>query len=443
MYALVDCNNFFVSCERVFQPWLEGRPVVVLSNNDGCVVARSNESKAMGIRMGTPFYQVKHLVDKGLLEVRSSNYMLYGDLSDRVMSILADAVPKIEIYSIDEAFLVMDGIPEEQVVEICRTLVAKVRKWVGIPVSIGVAGTKTLAKIASHFAKKYRGYRGVCVIDSEQKRMKALELTPVEDVWGVGRKNAVKMHDAGVITAADFVARPEQWVERHFAIPGVRTWKELQGIGCLEEELPEKRKSICTSRSFADMISDEDEIAVKVADFAAHCARKLREEGTAAYQVTAFLRTNRFREDLDQYCPQATVTLPVAANSTQEIVTAALKAFRTVFRPGFNYKKAGVVVDQIVDRDEVQGVIFGFDEDMRHRQDILSSVMDAVNENRRLPADQDRTAGQERPARRGHRSGRDVICLASQHLGHFADGIRSEHRSRRYSTDFSEIMEIR
>ena len=379
--------------------------MVVLSNNDGCVVARSNESKAMGIRMGTPFYQVKHLVEAGRLEVRSSNYILYGDMSDRVMSILADAVPKIEIYSIDEAFLVMDGLDGERIAGICRELVSKVRKWV----------------------------------DDDEKRMKALSLTPIGDVWGVGRRNVVKMQEAGVLTAADFVERPEVWVDRHFAIPGVRTWKELQGIVCHEEELPDKRKSICTSRSFADMLADSGEIEVKVADFAAHCARKLREEETAATQVTVFLMTNRFRTDLAQYNPSATVTLDVAASSSPEIISAALKAFRMIYRPGYQYKKAGVIVDGIVDKDAVQGVIFGFDNTARERQDVLSSVMDAVNDSLGL---MERSPVRPSGRRRRHSSGTDVIGVASQHLGHFADGIRSEHRSRRYTTDFSEILDI-
>ena len=190
MYALVDCNNFFVSCERVFRPQLEGKPVVVLSNNDGCVVARSNESKSMGIRMGTPFYQISRLADIGKLEVCSSNYTLYGDMSARVMSILADAVPRIEIYSIDEAFLILDGFNEKDVRPLCSHLVAKIRKWTGIPVSIGIAPTKTLAKIASHFAKKYPGYKGVCMIDDDAKRVKALSMTPVGEVWGIGRRLA-------------------------------------------------------------------------------------------------------------------------------------------------------------------------------------------------------------------------------------------------------------
>lgn len=241
MYALVDCNNFFVSCERVFQPQLEGKAVVVLSNNDGCVVSRSNESKAMGIRMCTPFYQVKHLVDEGRLYACSSNYALYGDLSGRVMSLLADAVPKIEIYSIDEAFLHLEGIPQDQVPMLCRNLVEKVRKWVGVPVSIGVAPTKTLAKIASHFAKKYSGYRGVCMMDTDKKRVKALSFTPIDDVWGIGRRLAPRMVAKGVKTALDFAQRPREWVDGNFNLPGVRTWEELNGRVCHEEERQERR----------------------------------------------------------------------------------------------------------------------------------------------------------------------------------------------------------
>ena len=419
MYALVDCNNFFVSCERVFQPQLEGRAVVVLSNNDGCVVARSNESKAMGIKMGTPFFKVKHFVESGALEVRSSNYALYGDLSARVMSILAETVPHIEIYSIDEAFLHLDGISREAVPGLCRDLVARIRRWVGIPVSIGVAPTKTLAKIASHFAKNYPGYKGVCMMDSDAKRLKALELTPIEDVWGVGRRLAPRMHASGIRTALDYVTRPESWVRSNFNIPGVRTWEELQGRACVEEDREERRKSICTSRSFADMISDEDELCLRVSDFAASCAHKLREEGSAACEVTTFLYTNRFREDMRQYFPSATVRLAVAANSTHEIVGAALRAFRTIYRPEYMYKKAGVIVNAIVPADAVQSSLFDNDEELRDRQERLSKVMDAVN------------AG-----------GNSLLRLASQRSGHYADGIRSEYSSRLYSTSLDDIIEI-
>ena len=422
MYALVDCNNFFVSCERVFRPDLEGRPVVVLSNNDGCVVSRSNEAKAMGIPMGQPFFKIRSLMDKGQLVVFSSNYALYGDLSSRVMSLLADAVPQIEIYSIDEAFLHLEGIDPEKIPVLCRDLVDKIRKWVGVPVSIGVAPTKTLAKIASHFAKKHKGYNGVCMMETDAKRLKALALTPIDDVWGIGRRLAPKMLARGIKTALDFVHRPREWVGETFNINLVRTWEELQGRACLEEEREERRKSICTSRSFAEMIEDERELQLRISDFAAMCARKLRQEGSAAYDVTAFLYTNRFREDLQQYFPSATIRLEVAANSAQEIIGAALRGFRTVYRPGYQYKKAGVIVSGIVSDEEIQGSLFDFDDKLRQKQDKLSEVMDAVN---------------------AETAGNSLIRLAVQRPGHYADGIRSEFRSNLYSTSLDEIIKVR
>ena len=422
MYALVDCNNFFVSCERVFRPDLEGRPVVVLSNNDGCVVSRSNEAKAMGIPMGQPFFKIRSLMDKGQLVVFSSNYALYGDLSSRVMSLLADAVPQIEIYSIDEAFLHLEGIEPDKIPVICRDLVDKIRKWVGVPVSIGVAPTKTLAKIASHFAKKHKGYNGVCMMETDAKRLKALALTPIDDVWGIGRRLAPKMLARGIKTALDFVHRPREWVGETFNINLVRTWEELQGRACLEEEREERRKSICTSRSFAEMIEDEKELQLRISDFAAMCARKLRQEGSAAYDVTAFLYTNRFREDLQQYFPSATIRLEVAANSAQEIIGAALRGFRTVYRPGYQYKKAGVIVSGIVSDEEIQGSLFDFDDKLRQKQDKLSEVMDAVN---------------------AETAGNSLIRLAVQRPGHYADGIRSEFRSNLYSTSLDEIIKVR
>lgn len=426
MYALVDCNNFFVSCERVFRPQLEGKAVVVLSNNDGCVVARSNESKAMGIKMGTPFFKVRNLVDQGRLVACSSNYALYGDISNRVMSLLADAVPKIEIYSIDEAFLHLEGIDPADVPRLCRNLVQKIRKWVGVPVSIGVAPTKTLAKIASHFAKTYKGYRGVCMMDTDAKRLKALSLTPIDDVWGIGRRMAPKLLERGVRTALDYTERPREWVASNFNVTAVRTWEELHGRRCVEEETLERRQSICTSRSFADTIEDPDELVLRISDFAAMCAHKLREEGSAASEVTTFMYTNRFREDQAQYFPSATIRLDVAASSTQEIVSAALKAFRTIFRDGYKYKKAGVVVSGIISSDTVQASLFHYDGIQREKHDRISKVIDAVN-----------AAGS------ASSSGQSLLRLATQRPGHYADGIRSEFRSRLYTTDLDEVIEVR
>lgn len=420
MYALVDCNNFFVSCERAFQPELEGCPVVVLSNNDGCVVARSNESKAMGIKMGTPYFKVKYLVDQGKLVVRSSNYTLYGDLSARVMSLLSEVAPKLEVYSIDEAFMNMDGILEEDLPGICRDLIKRIRRWTGIPVSIGIAPTKTLGKVANHFAKKYKGYRGVCVIDTDEKMRKALSLTPIDDVWGVGWRGAPKLEAAGVKTALDFVSRPVEWVRDRMGVIGVRTWSELQGIRMVEEEKNDKRKSICTSRSFAGNISDIDELTLRVSDFAGKCAEKLRKEGTAAGTVGIFLYTNRFREDLDQYYPSASVRLEVPASSAPEIISAALKALRYVYKPGYQYKKAGVIVSDIVDADSIQQVLFGFDDRARERDDRISEVMDKVNT-----------------------SGRNVLRLATQRGGHYADGIRRDFCSGLYTTSWQDLIKVK
>lgn len=419
MIALVDCNNFFVSCERVFRPDLDGKPVVVLSNNDGCIVSRSNESKAMGIAMGTPYFKVKHLVENGQLTVFSSNYALYGDLSNRVMSILADEVPKIEVYSIDEAYLHIDGIALDRIPKLCRNLAEKVRQWVGIPVSIGVAPTKTLAKIASHFAKKYKGYRGVCMMDTDEKRIKALKLTPIDDVWGIGRRLAPKMLEWGINTAYDFTQRPKEWVRERLGINGLKTWEELRGTLCIDEETSERRKSICTSRSFADMIEDQQELSLRVSDFAAMCAKKLREEGSAAYDVTTFLYTNRFRDDLNQYFPSMTIRLNVAANSTQEIVSAALKAFRLIYRQGYQYKKAGVVVGNIIPAESVQGAIFDFDGRAREKNDRISKVMDSLGGESKL------------------------LRLGVQRSGHYADGIRKDHSSGLYTTSLEEIIKVR
>jgi DNA polymerase V len=418
MYALVDCNNFFVSCERVFQPELEGKAVVVLSNNDGCVVARSNESKAMGIKMGTPYFKVKHLVEAGTLITRSSNYALYGDLSSRVMSILASSVPKIEVYSIDEAFLNLTGITGQ--IELCRSLRAQVRKWVGIPVSIGISPTKTLCKIASHFAKTYPGYKGVCIIDNEDKRIKALNLTPVSDVWGVGRRLAPKLESCGIRTALDLSQRNPKWLREKFNIQLVRTWAELNGQLAIEEEKEEARQTICTSRSFAEMTSDLEVLSQRVSDYAAVCARKLREEGTVASEVTTFMYTNRFREDMPQYFPALTLRLEVATNSTHEIVSAALKALRLIYSPDYKYKKAGVTVSGIFPSNAIQASLFDSNAELRQKHKVLSEIIDKVNVS----------------------AGDGSLRLATQKKGHYADDIRSDFRSKLFTTSLSEIIEV-
>lgn len=384
------------------------------------MVARSNESKAMGIKMGTPFFKIRDKVESGNLIVRSSNYSLYGDLSSRVMSILAAAVPKIEIYSIDEAYLCVDGIDKKKLEVLCPELVRRIRKWVGIPVSIGIASTKTLAKVANHFAKKYPGYRGVCRIVTEEQRVKALKLTPIGDVWGIGRRVAPRLLAMGLTTAFDYVSMPQDWVYKNLGLGGLRVWNELNGKESVEEERDEARQSICTSRSFAETITDIQELSARVSDFAAKCAEKLRHDGTAAYCINTFLYTNRFREDKPQDFPDATIRLDMPASSTQEVVSAALKALKLIWKPGFEYKKAGVVVFDIVNRDERQLTLFETDSAKKEKQDLLSQVMDNVNVS----------------------SGQNVLRVATQRPGHYADGIRREHASRLFSTDWDSIIEI-
>ena len=336
------------------------------------------------------------------------------------MSILAAAVPKIEIYSIDEAYLCVDGIDKKKLEVLCPELVRRIRKWVGIPVSIGIASTKTLAKVANHFAKKYPGYNGVCRIVTEEQRVKALKLTPIGDVWGIGRRVAPRLLAMGLTTAFDYVSMPNDWVYKNLGMGGLRVWNELNGKESVEEERDEARQSICTSRSFAETITDIQELSARVSDFAAKCAEKLRHDGTAAYCINTFLYTNRFREDKPQDFPDATIRLDMPASSTQEVVSAALKALKLIWKPGFEYKKAGVVVFDIVNRDERQLTLFETDSAKKEKQDVLSQVMDNVNVS----------------------SGQNVLRVATQRPGHYADGIRREHASRLFSTDWDSIIEI-
>lgn len=416
-YALADCNNFYCSCERVFHPDLVGRPVVVLSNNDGCVIARSNESKVLGLKMGDPFYQVKNLLELNDVAVFSSNYNLYGDMSKRVMSMLSRYTPHLEIYSIDEAFLDMTGV--ENADEYCRDMVRRVHKGVGIPISVGIAPTKTLAKVASKFAKKYPGYRGVCSIDTEEKREKALKLFDVEDVWGIGRRHGRRLRAAGIDTAWDFTQRSEAWVKREMSIVGLRTHKELRGIDCVPiDELPHK-KSICTSRSFPGVGLDKlGDVEEAVANFAASCSRKLREQHTCAGAMTVFAWTSRFRTDLPSDYIQANFIFEVATNTLHEIVDSAVVTLRRFWKDaGYLYKKAGVIVWDIVRDDCVQGSLF--DTVDRERQARLMRAIDEVN----------------------HRNGHDSIRTAVQGYGRRWH-LKNEHISKQYTTNLDQVITV-
>lgn len=288
MFGLVDCNNFYCSCERVFNPGLRTQPVVVLSNNDGCIIARSNEAKALGIEMGTPFYQAKELLEREKVAVFSSNYTLYGDMSRRVMMLISEFTSELTQYSIDEAFIDLTGMGSgEALRDYGKRIVSTIGKGTGIPVTLGIAPTKTLAKVASKYGKRYKGYEGVCLIDTEEKRIKALQGFDIADVWGIGRRSAKKLAYYGVKTAWNFTQWSESRVRRLLTVTGVRTWKELRGESCIDiSELPEKQ-SICTSRSFPENgLSELKVVEEAVANFAASCVRKLREQKSRCRQLT-------------------------------------------------------------------------------------------------------------------------------------------------------------
>ena len=378
MFALADCNNFYASCERVFKPWLRTTPIVVLSNNDGCVIARSNETKALGIKMGVPAYQIKEVIDKYAIEVFSSNYTLYGDMSNRVMSMLGSYVEEIEVYSIDEAFLHMDCLGQVDLKAYGEQIVKSVTKGTGIPISMGIAPTKTLAKVANKFAKKYPNYKGVCLIDTDEKRIKALQLTEIGDVWGIGRQHAKMLAQFGVKNAYDFAQLPKAWVRQKMTVVGERMWKELNGESCIEMELaPAPKKQICTSRSFGHMVTDFPELEEAVSTYVCMCAEKLRAQKSCAASLMVFIHTNNFRSDLPQYFKNYVIKLPVPTSSSLELVKYALMALRLIYVKGYQFKKAGVIITEIVGEGAVQMDLF--DNVDREKHAKIMKVMDALN----------------------------------------------------------------
>jgi DNA polymerase V len=379
MYALVDCNNFFASCERVFNPSLNGVPIVVLSNNDGCVIARSNEAKALGIPMGEPAYKIRDMVKSNNVAVFSSNYTLYGDMSSRVMKTLSGFAPGMEIYSIDEAFLNLSGFDPQDLAAFGHKVVRTTTKNTGIPISIGIAQTKTLAKIASKFAKGYKGYKGCCIIDTEEKRIKALQKIDIEDVWGIGRRFAKLMHYNGIETPYDLTLRSASWVRKNMTVVGERMWNELRGIPCIGmDNAPTAKKQICTSRSFGTKLTEFDDIFEAISNFTASCAFKLRHQKSCATGMLVFVTTNPFSERDAQYINSRHFTLAVPTNVTSELILYAKSLLTEIYRPGFIYKKAGVIITEIVPDAPVQTDLF--DPVDREKQKKLLKTVDSLNE---------------------------------------------------------------
>lgn len=378
VFALVDCNNFYASCERVFNPKLNGKPIVVLSNNDGCVVARSNEAKALGIGMGVPEFQIRSVLRTHRVQVFSSNYTLYGDLSQRIMETLEQFSPHIEVYSIDEAFLSLLGFARRDLTEYGRQIRRTVKQWTGIPVSVGMAETKTLAKIANRIAKRNPATGGVCDLLACPDREALLEGVAVEDVWGIGPNYARLLNQHGLTTALQLRQADDQWIRKHLGIVGVRLVYELRGHSCLDlDECPAPKQGITCSRAFGRSVCTLADMEEAVSSYVSRAAEKLRGEGLAATVLTVFLMTNAFTDE-PQYRNSVTCSLLVGTDTTSELIRVALKGLRSIYRDGYRYKKAGVMCTALVSASQVQPDLF--DHQDRPRSKRLMAALDAVND---------------------------------------------------------------
>jgi DNA polymerase V len=413
-FALVDCNNFYASCERVFNPKLEGKPVVVLSNNDGCVVARSKEAKVLGIGMGVPAFEVKDVIKRNGVEVFSSNYALYADMSSRVMETLSTFTPDIEIYSIDEAFLSLDGF-SYSLIEYGRKIQQTVKRWTGIPVTVGIARTKTLAKIAGRIAKKSVTASGVLDLTDSPFINRTLAEVPVEKVWGVGIRTAIKLKRAGVKTALDLSGTDISWIRNKFGVVGVRTVYELKGICCYPlEQNPPIKKSITVSRMFGRPVESIEELKEAVASYASRAGEKLRQEGLAAGVMTVFVTTSRFIEN--RYFNSHNVKFAVATNDTRELIKAALLCIDRLYRKGCAFKKCGLILSDLVPEGQIQKSLF--DNVDRLKSQRLMQVMDAINTRLNNPL-QWGAEGLEQPWK-----------------------VKFKRRSRSYTTRWNELLEV-
>ncbi|MCK5681595.1 Y-family DNA polymerase, partial [bacterium] len=376
IFALVDCNNFYVSCERVFNPRLIDKPVIVLSNNDGCAVARSNEAKALGIKMGVPVFQIKDIIKNNNVQVYSSNYALYGDMSNRVMQTLTQFTPDMEIYSIDEAFLDLSNFSRINLVEYGRNIKTTVEKWTGIPVSVGIAGTKTLAKIANRIAKYSKKANGVLDLSNSKYMDKALESVEVGDVWGVGRKYAKFLTANGINNALQLRDADDNFIKKKMGIVGIRLINELRGISCYPlEQSPPRKKSITVSRTFKKGIESVNELHEAVAAYVSSGAEKLRKERLVAGVLIVYVMTNRFKENY--YYNSTTINLPVRTNDTPELIGYARDGLRKIYKKGYQYKKAGILLNDLGSEEAVQANFFDTVDRVRSKK--LMHAVDTIN----------------------------------------------------------------
>jgi DNA polymerase V len=416
MYAIVDCNSFFASCERAFNPELINKPLAILSNNDGCVIARSSEAKALGIPMGAPLFKYKEIIIEKNIQIRSSNYSLYGDMSERVMKLLETFSPDVEVYSIDEAFLKLPKTDDYQKVGL--TIKNYIYQCTGIPVSVGIAPTKALSKAANNIVKKFpEKTNGYYVIDTEEKRIKLLKWFPVKDIWGIGQGNGKRLHNKGVQTAYEFTKLTDDWVKRNMSIVGLRLKKDLEGEPTilLEDELQDK-KVIATTRSFEFTFSDKENMKERIATFASRCAEKLRMQDSSCNIIMVYLKSDRNKQNESQYRASRTLTLPYATNSILTINQYAQKALNKIFKPGIKYKRAGVLLMGLMKTDALQLDLFK-NEDPKHLH--LMATMDTLN----------------------NKYGGRKIKMANQDLQRTWK-MRQAHLSPEYTTKFSDIIKL-
>ena len=415
--ALIDCNNFYASCERIFNPRLIGKPIVVLSNNDGCIITRSAEAKELGIKMGEPYFKAKKIIDKNNVRVYSSNYSLYGDISQRVMETLARFASDVEIYSIDEAFLGLNGFENYELSKYCQYIRRTIKQWVGIPVSIGVSTTKTLSKIANNLAKKNKQYDGVCILKSWFDINEALKLTSIEDVWGIGRRLSVFLKKYKINTAYDFTQLDKGWIRKNMGVVGEKTFLELCGVSCIELELiPSDKKSCCVSRSFSKPVEKIDDLEESVSSYGTRVAEKIREEGLVAESMSIFVLTNYFNRKEKQYSNSIKLQLPYPTNNSIKIVKRALEGIKKIYRQGYRYKKAGVILYGLTKAKQTRGLL---DYD-RESSDSIMNTLDRINE----------------------RYGSSTIRLASEGVDK-SWSMRRESVSPCYTTRFDDLVEAK
>lgn len=424
IFALVDCNNFYVSCERIFNPSLENKPVIVLSNNDGCCVARSNEAKKLGIKMGEPYFKVKDLIEKNKVEVFSSNYELYGDISHRVAETLFTFTPDVEIYSIDEAFLNLGKLAISDYSKKGLDIRERILKWTNIPVSVGIAPTKTLCKIANERVKKNKDYNGVLSLinKSEEEIDEILKQIEVGDVWGIGRQYSKKLNSENIYTAYDFKYSNPKFIQKIMTINGLRTQEELKGISCipLEHEIPDK-KGICSSRSFGRHVTSFNELKEAISSYVTTASEKLRSQNSKCYKITVFIRTNHFRINDKQYANAKSYHFLESTSYTPDLIKAATHLLKQIYKEGYKYQKAGVFLTEIVPEEETQKALFNMDlfQYKSPKKDFLIKQIDVLNS----------------------RFGNNSIIFASSGIKKDWK-MKTEKRSPRFTTNLNEILKV-